>query len=422
MFPGLGWMGAGLLLISPLLGWVTPPLQGMLRGYRIPLLFSDIPASLSARSPLLSFGAVACLIGALALLSLCLVRHRVRLFLGGLALFLALFLLYQMAFQTSHWLATLTDQNRQYAEMIQFTKEYLPPNEGVEPGFWTTLPTEGIADRVVAAWYFSGWGWYAAIVAGGLLVLSACSSGGASRKEGLTALLIPVGLFLALATPAFMAEYLQERGDDHQMRGRYAQALSDYRRALGYDVGLSYSPRYHLEVGALYTALNRTDRPEYHFYQGSLLENRGRVREAAFEYRKAQRTDLADLEGMRRVVADAIAGLYEKVGLDAYRKGRIATALAAWTTALAADPAQTNLHYYRAKAFFDLGAYSDAISENQRFLAASAHRILNANVHANLGDCYQKLRDPQRARDFYRRSLALDRDQNARAFMSLAGA
>jgi tetratricopeptide (TPR) repeat protein len=415
----LGWVGAGLLFVSPLLGWMNPPLQGMLRGHQIPILLSEVPTALSTHSPLFSFGAVACLMGGMTFLSLLLALHRIRLFLGGLALLLALFLPYQMAFPTPRWLATFTDQNQQYAEMIQFTKEYLPPNEGVEPGFWTTLPTEGITDRMVAAWYFAGWGWYTVIVAGGLLILSACFSGGARKKEGATVLLVLVGLWITMVAPAFMAEYLQGKGDDHQMQGRYAKALLDYRRALDYDIGISYSPRYHLEVGALYTALSRTDQPEYHFYQGSLLENRGRLREAAFEYAQAQRTDL---EGMQHVVSDAISGLHEKTGLDAYRKGHVATALAAWTMALAANPDQTKLHYYRARAFFDSGAYSDAISENQRFLAASANRILNANVYANLGDCHQKLRDPQRAREFYRRSLALDRDQNARAFMSLSGA
>ncbi len=415
----LGWIGAGLLLASPLVGWLHPALQGVILGSRIPILLSDTPIPLPSHFLPFSFGAVACLIGGVALFSLLFRLQRARLFLGGLTLFLALALIYQMAFSSPFWLEAFSDQNQQYARLISFTKAYLPPNGGVEPGFWPQLSTEGVFDRIIAAWYFLSWGWYAVTLGGCLLILSGCLERRYRMKNVVAVFLILVALCAVPVAPPLAAEYLLGRGDNHQMQGRYVQALSDYRRALAYDSGLSYRLQYHLGLGATYTALNQKNQSEYHLYQGTLLENRGKIREAAFEYQGAMQISAG---GMRHVVEDSLEGLYDKIGLQAYQKGHLALAMSAWEKALTVHPDQVTLRYYRAKVLFDLGAYSDAISENLYFLSGSSHRMLNANAYANLGDCYQKLQDPKRAREFYRRSLAMDKDQNARAFMSLTGA
>ncbi len=411
----LGWVGAGLILISPLFGWLHPLLRGAIQGRQLPVLLSDTPLRLSA--PLVSFGDIALLIGSIALLSLLFRRHRIRPLLGCLVLLLAYMLIYQVALSSPLWMEVFAGQDQQHVELLQFTKDYLPPNAGVEPDRWPELKTEEVFDRMVTAWYFVGGGWYMVFWGGCLLILSGYFGRMTGRKDVVVALLGLFSLCIVPTLPFLMADYFFEQGENSRIQGRYAQALLDYERAIRYDPGLPYNIRYSLSVGAAYTHLSQRDRPEYHYSQGYLLADRGRIQEALFAYQQASRTGTG---GIRRLSQDAIAKLHGKAGLKAYKQGIVAVAAEAWGKALAASD-QPVFHYYRAKALFDLGAYSDAISENQRFLEASSNRMLNANAYANIGDCYQKLRNPKKARMSYRRSLVLDHDQNARALMALAG-
>ena len=126
-------------------------------------------------------------------------------------------------------------------------------------------------------------------------------------------------------------------------------------------------------------------------------------------------------EAQAYVAKNRLGWLYIYNGLTNYKTGNRGEAIAVWKKAIEVNPAQHQAHYYLAKAYFDMGLYEEAVQENQKFLKRSYNTIFNAGVYANLGDCYSKLQDHQKAREFYYRSLALDDEQNYRAWMGLVG-
>ena len=93
---------------------------------------------------------------------------------GGAAIGLglgSLALLYLAFIDPALW--ALIDENAQYAQIMRFSRDYLPANFGVEPTFQGQLAIDTIQDRLATAVYFMGTGWWLC-VGSSVFVLVGC--------------------------------------------------------------------------------------------------------------------------------------------------------------------------------------------------------------------------------------------------------
>ena len=88
---------------------------------------------------------------------------------------------------------------------------------------------------------------------------------------------------------------------------------------------------------------------------------------------------------------------------------------------MALDSTQIQAAYFLSRAYFDQGRYQQSIVMGNALLARSRNPLLNANVQANIGDSYWKLKDFGSARKAYEASMNLDTYNNYRMFKSLGG-
>jgi tetratricopeptide (TPR) repeat protein len=413
------WGGVSLLVLSPFFGWLKSGFGWKINGYSIPV-FSSLPTD-GFRFHILSFGSIVILIGLIGLTILCFHRfHRMRLFIGGFALFLSFLFFYQTSLKKPIWLETFSDQNQQLIEIGKFTNDYLAPyREATGSTVWTHLRIVLIPDQMIALLSFLSTGWYFLTIGGVLLTAGSFVCRFPRRREILIAFLIVFIICSSvLFAPFIVGEYLLIRGDRYRIQGLYTQALSDYLKAGQYNPGLEYHTSYRLNIGEVYESLERVEKADYHLFQGSVLESEQKDQEAVFQYYQAmEKGSIAQAY----VAKNRLGWLYIYSGLNNYKTGNRGEAITVWKKAIEVDPAQLQTHYYLAKAYFEMGLYEEAIQENKKFLKRSYNTIFNADVYANLGDCYSKLQDHQKAREFYYRSLALDDDQNYRAWMGLVG-
>ena len=108
-------------------------------------------------------------------------------------------------------------------------------------------------------------------------------------------------------------------------------------------------------------------------------------------------------------------------GLRFYRNGVTEAAISAWRDGIRGDPRQVQAFYYLARAQYDTANYPAAIEANVLLLNRLSSKILQANLHSNIGDCYQKLELFAQARAEYDRSKTLDSAQNFRSWIGLVG-
>ena len=267
------WCGVSLLVLSPFLAWMESGFGWKIKGYWIPI-FSSQPTD-EFRFHILSYGSLAILIGLIGLCILCFLRsHRMKLFVGGLALFLSFLFFYQTALKNPIWLKTFSDQNLQLLEIGKFTDVYLAPNKGATGiTFWTYSRIESITDHLIASLYFLSTGWYFVILGGILLIAGSFFNHFPQRREIIIAILILFGIYTSvLLAPFVIGEYLLIRGDRHKIQGLYTQALSDYLKAGQYNPVLEYHTRYRLNLGEVYEGLERVEKSDYYLFQGTVLE------------------------------------------------------------------------------------------------------------------------------------------------------
>jgi len=398
--------GALLLLVSGALGWLSSPLSGWLKGYAL-VPFGDLPMG-PPTLRLLSFGMTASVLGAVGMVFFRV--ERIRRIVGLLALTVGIGFFYHLAFLNPHWFWPLLDQNQQYQRIFTFSSKYLPANQGREPVFEANLNGDDFGARITSSVYFLGLGWGLAMAGAVVLI--------ATTRRNRWAVGVLLGLFVAAVIPFLWADHLRERGDAALGQGQPARAIQDYRTARRIDSYMDFNLNVHLHFGEAYDRLGRSDDADIHLYRADRLSREGRTPEAAFEYEKAIESGS---DGSRRVGQAGLAWLYVLYGLQQFGQDEKEKSILLFQKAVAVDPSQIQGDYYTAKAYFDLGRYSEAIAVNLRLLRSVGNSIILANVHANLGDCYYRQREYAVAKKYYARSMELDRYLNIRALKSLVG-
>jgi hypothetical protein len=396
------------LTMSGFLIWIKAPISG-------------------GANPSLSFGWMAVLIGGIAGIGWFYRSNRVMAVCAVAGLGLCVFsAIYLALIDPAFW--SLVDENAQYASMMSFSRRNLPVNYGIEPSFQINLAaetvqmnlsTETVMNRLATAVYFMSWGWWICLTGDLFLLIAYLKiSGRRSRRwVALTtsAMLATQGIVLSTSCAA---QYLQERGDRDMARGGYTEALQRYEAAQRLDRQLARSERSHLHLGDAYYQLGIFSHPNARFYLGDRYAQAMNFDAALAEYLLAAQEASTPLQ---EIIHKRITWTYISMGLMQYRKGQIGPASGWWEVALAFDPAQLQAAYFLVKAYFDQGRYEQSIATARFLLRRSRDPLLNANVQANLGDCYWRLNDFTKARAAYAASMLLDSFANLRIFKSLGG-
>jgi len=222
-------IGTLLLVVSSFLIWIKAPISG-------------------GANPSVSFGWTALIIGGIAGIGWFYRSSRVIVVCAVAGLGLCSFSVVYLALRDpAIW--SLVDENSQYATIISFSRFNLPANFGIEPFFQPNLSTESAIDRLAAALYFAGWGWWVCLT-GALLLLIPCLK--INGRQNIQWVALTASVMLATQGTVFFkgfaAQYLQEQGDRDMARGRYVEAIERYRAAQRCDPQLNKSEQVHLHL------------------------------------------------------------------------------------------------------------------------------------------------------------------------------
>jgi tetratricopeptide (TPR) repeat protein len=158
--------------------------------------------------------------------------------------------------------------------------------------------------------------------------------------------------------------------------------------------------------------------PNARLYLGERYAQEGDQKAALAEYWLAAHEASDPLKAL---LHKRIAWNYADGGILLYRKGLFGPAIGYWEQALAVDAAQVQAVYFLARAYFDQSRYERSVAMSRLLLSRSQNRLLNANLQFNIGDCYWRLRDYDKARLAYEASMRLDTYGNFRVYKSLGG-
>jgi tetratricopeptide (TPR) repeat protein len=396
---GLTAIGVLSLTASAWLVWINAPISG-------------------GANPSLSIGWLAGVIGGGAGLAWFWRSDRVAAVCGVAGLGLVGFApLYLALMDPALW--DLVDENAQAANIMQFSRHYLPGNYGLQPSFQADLVTQTLIERLATAFYFMSWGWWLCVVGALALLIDAVRSRGRQIVSwvAIAAIVVVIAQGMALCQ-GVVAQYLQERGDRAMAIGRYAQAIKRYGRAQRWSPQLAKSERVYLRLGEAYYHLEMLSHPSARFFVGYRYFQQRDLQAALAEYLLAAPHASPCLT---EVIEKRMAWTHTTRGVAYYRKGEVGPAAGEWERALVYDPAQVQAVYFLSKAYFDQSRYAQSLTMSRLILARSQNRLLNADVQANIGDSYWKLEDFSNARQAYEASMRLDSYANFRIFKSLGG-
>jgi hypothetical protein len=397
---GLTAIGVLCLVLSAWLIWIKAPISG-------------------GANPSVSFGWMAGVLGTIAGIAWLRSSGCVMAVCGVAGLGVVSFsLLYLTFMDPAFW--DLVDENAQATSIVSFSHHFLPGNYGVQPTFHPHLDTDTPVARLVTAAYFMSWGWIICL-AGTLLLLVSCLTSTSRRQLmrwiSLPAILICGGQALMLGS-SVAGEYLQDRGNQQMALGRFADAARRYERAQRWNPQLATSLRVHLRLGEAYYHLNMRTHPNARLYLGERYAQEGERKAALTEYLLAAREASDPLKAL---LQKRIAWHYADDGILLYNKGLFGPAIGYWEQALAVDAAQVQATYFLARAYFEQSRYERSVAMSRLLLSRSQNRLLNANLQFNIGDCYWRLRDYDKARLAYETSMRLDNYGNFRVYKSLGG-
>jgi len=334
---------------------------------------------------------------------------------AGLAL-AAFFLLRLAVLDPGFW--RLVDENAQYRQMMSFSFQYLPGNFGIEPTLEAPLVTDTVWDRLRAATYLLGRGFWFGVGGSALLVVAGVGLGGFRGwwAKGVAVLMVvsPGALLLT----GLAGQYFVGRADGDMAAGRYAAAIDGYETAQRFDPQLGRSEQIHLRLGEAHDRLGRGAHPAALFYLGNVYARRKDVDAAVAQFRVVH--EVAP-PALREIVGRRLAWTLAEAGVEAYRRRLPGTAVGWWERALTVDRDHLQAAYYLSRAYFDQGRYDASIATSRSLLAVSRNRLLNSQIQTTIGDASWKLDDVRSARAAYERAFNLDTHKNYRMLKSLGG-
>ena len=314
----------------------------------------------------------------------------------------------------------LVRDHQQVVQVMEWSRDLLPGVLGREPTLVDSLPTASLLDRLLAALYFMGAGWWLALAGSVLLLVIAHRAlRPASTQWGLMA---PTAILMAWnvaqAGVATAAELMRERGLAQLAAFQYEPALASLDRAEQLDPQLSGSMAFRVQRGLARQHLGGAADPE-----AMLAVASSRMSQAPLPDVIAllARIPSHDGEPLSDLVSGALAEAHLAQGRRLLRTSGLATAAGHWERALAARPDDVRAMYLLALAEQGRGRYDASLAWARAVLAHSRHARLNAQLYVIVGDDLWKLGEPDAARAAYAASRRAMPFGNFRSQVSLGG-
>ncbi len=402
-------------LIAVLFGkWINFPISNQLRGLRFALLEYSLPHPF-----LYSYGTLAALLIVMWAIASEQRSARMSCLVGCGLLMLTWGALLQVAFTNPALLKQLADEANQVQRGVYFATAYLPVNIWIEPTRWRFLTFDSVAERLVSGWYFLSFGWYVAVASG---VASLCAGlRYPDFRERTRALLIAgsalIGLTAILLLPHLRAKLALNRAVRAESSGQLQEALELYRETIRLDGWNSLNPNIYARIGAIDSALGRTNTVESRIYHAESLAAQDDLRSAIAEYQELALSQPNRLNWMRQREAE----LWTSYGQDLLASGAIGGAVIAWQNALHSDSRMWLAAFYLSRGYFLTGRYQEAVDFTKRLMDQLSDPVVRADLYCNLGDAYTRLGALNEARIAYRHAWRLDQKLNLRALSSLVG-
>jgi len=328
--------------------------------------------------------------------------RRIFLYLGAVVVAMCLSFTLHIVFRDVSSVDALLDQRDQAKSINSFSQSYLRGvSSFLQPD--KTLTTDTLIDRVAATTAFLGFGYWAALGGGVLLMAGSFHKrGGRPLVWDGVALLVVASVLVGLTvTQGIRSERNREAADRSLARGRPADAIEGYARAAALDPNLGFNQSFAYNVGSAAWALHRNDLPEYHVYLGDNLLSVKDYAGAEAEYDAA-----AGLGGNPALIAKKRIVTRMRAGLASYSQRRVQDAIHWWQRTLEVDPGQIQAYFFLTKAFVDVDGrdQAKAIGMGNTVLDITGEKLVRGDTYNLLGDAYYKQRDYEKAREMYKTS------------------
>jgi len=413
-------LGIALAFLSLFGGWFDPATSPRLSAFQIGLCQeTSLPA---APFNLISFGTVGSLFCLLAWLSVRRKNSRM-LALAALALFfLGIDCVIQVAISQPLWLETGLRGTNDFQNIMSFANQYsidtgydAVPDNGVS----VTPSTTNLLDRLVAAYDCLSYGWLWFTVAAGVCLFSSfwvtADRGPLFSSLGAVYLLLGLIILAQIILPV-IGQYDLWIGDRAAVADDLPRAERDYRQAIALDEWYRLQPTAYLKIGALHSSEGDHASPAARLYDGINLIDRKFYLEGMDQLTQAS---TADDRVLAALVRRKIADLSLTQALSFYSKGAQGEACLELKRALQNDPRQVAACYMLGKANADGSTMDQALDWYLKAQQRTNLPVLRAVCLSAMGDCYYKMGQVAKARDYYLESFKVDKNTNYRAAKSL---
>jgi Tetratricopeptide repeat len=399
---------------SLILRWVNFPLSRSVNGIQLPF---GSNLELVPRYHFFSYGVCAAIVLAAGFVA----YRRWRFSLVVAASILATIFLAvpcKLAFEQPSLLHRVDSEANNVAMARSFTREYLPENYGYLEDIPGTVQLNTALGRLLTTLSFLGLGWLCFGVGSTLITFYAFGRATGKRMVGAISFCLPLAIVSIFLVRPLIGQNRFIQARIAQAQGENERAIARYRKAILWEKWFAEDINIYATIGDLQRQANLAQgSPERRVKRAIDFEQAGNFELALFELDQATSTDgklgLTARRESARVQAD--------YGLALYRAGAVGSAIVNWEQSLAKNAAQTHVLIFLARGNYDIAHYTEALDADKKVINSVGLISLLVNAYSLAGDCYTRIGDDDKARQYYTLSIRLDNDINFWATSGLVG-
>ena len=369
-----------------------------------------------------SFGIVAAVILLVAAVSRLLARPSIVFWSGAALLLLVLVAYLRVAVGDAHLLVALARQSDWWLVLAGHPQSFAR----VEPGVWSQLVFDTLADRLVSGWYYLGFGWYIGLLSGFGLFLAPVVSGSYDLTLAKVSVLCGAVVLLGglyLSRP-LQAQHQFKLAIRCETMGQLRVARDHYHRAIALDPWLSLNTRFHQRIGAIDAALGETHTNAYKLFQAEQIVDDNQGTGSIWDLDSAIRNcDEVARSGESIAFAAELRAVDIRIlyGLHLFQEGSFASAVAYWEQALSLEPNNWLAAYYLTLGYPATGQYRELARLCLRLLPQCQDPLTIGLMNNSLGAAYMELGQLDQSHQSFYASYKLDYLNNRTAITSLFG-